>query len=82
MDRMFFLWLSPFVLIALLGRAQPAGQKTYCNPIDIYQTYQVFADQGSKLELRALTIDQNYNFAIESFNESGVSKASPPVQLK
>jgi xylan 1,4-beta-xylosidase len=48
----------------------------------LYQTYQVFADQGSKLELRALTIDQDYSFAIESFNEAGVSKASHPVHLK
>jgi len=42
----------------------------------------LFADQGSKLELRALTIDQDYSFAIESFNESGVSRASPTVHLK
>jgi hypothetical protein len=48
----------------------------------LYQTYQLFADQGSKLELRALTIDQDYSFAIESFNESGVSKASAPVHIK
>ena len=48
----------------------------------LYQTYQVFADQGSKLELRALTVDQDYSFAIESFNESGVSKASPPLHIK
>jgi xylan 1,4-beta-xylosidase len=48
----------------------------------LYQTYQLFADQGSKLELRALTIDQDYSFAIESFNESGVSRASPTVHLK
>ena len=48
----------------------------------LYQTYQLFADQGSKLELRALTIDQDYSFAIESFNESGVSKASTPVHIK
>jgi hypothetical protein len=42
----------------------------------LYQCYQVFADQPSKLELRALTLDQDYSFAIEAFNESGVSKAS------
>ena len=51
-------------------------------PHKLYQTYQVFADQGSKLELSALTIDQDYSFAIESFNESGVSKASHPVHIK
>lgn len=42
----------------------------------LYQTYQVFADQGNQLELRALTVDQDYYFAIESFNENGVSKIS------
>jgi hypothetical protein len=47
----------------------------------LYQTYQVFADQGSSLELRALTIGQDYRFAIEAFNENGVSSASDPVHL-
>ncbi len=42
----------------------------------LYQTYQIFADQENQLELRALTIDQEYYFAIESFNENGVSKIS------
>ena len=36
----------------------------------LYQTYQVFADQRTALELRALTIGQAYSFAIEAFNES------------
>ncbi|HTL56001.1 MAG TPA: family 43 glycosylhydrolase [Candidatus Limnocylindrales bacterium] len=48
----------------------------------LYQTYQVFADQGTKLELRALTIGQSYHFAIEAFNESGVSKLSEPVSIR
>jgi hypothetical protein len=42
----------------------------------LYETYQVFADRPAELELRALTIDQEYYFAIEAFNESGVSKLS------
>ncbi|MCA1604423.1 MAG: fibronectin type III domain-containing protein, partial [Acidobacteria bacterium] len=42
----------------------------------LYQTYQVFADQGNTLELRALTIGQDYYFAIEAFDENGVSKVS------
>jgi xylan 1,4-beta-xylosidase len=45
----------------------------------LYQCYQVFADQRPALELRALTVDQDYSFAIEAFNESGVSKLSSPV---
>jgi len=48
----------------------------------LYQTYQVFADQGNSLELRALTIGQDYYFAIESFNENGVSKVSDIVYIK
>ena len=31
-----------------------------------------FADEGSSLELRALTIGQHYSFGIESFDENGV----------
>lgn len=42
----------------------------------LYQTYQVFADQGNTLELRALTTGQDYYFAIEAFDENGVSKVS------
>lgn len=48
----------------------------------LYQTYQVFADQGNTLELRALTIGQDYYFAIESFDENGVSKVSDIVYTK
>jgi hypothetical protein len=42
----------------------------------LYQTYQVWADQPTSLEIRALTLGQKYYFAIESFNEEGVSTLS------
>ena len=48
----------------------------------LYQTYQVFADQGNTLVLRALTIGQDYYFAIEAFDENGVSKLSDVVYIK
>jgi hypothetical protein len=48
----------------------------------LYQTYQVFADQGTTLEIRALTIGQEYSFAVEAFGEAGVSKPSEPVRVK
>ena len=48
----------------------------------LYETYQVFADEPSALEIRALTVGQKYTFAIEAFNENGVSKPSPPVVLE
>ena len=48
----------------------------------LYQTYQVFADKETKLELRALTINQDYYFAIETFNESGVSQLSEIIYCK
>jgi xylan 1,4-beta-xylosidase len=48
-------------------------------PDKLYQTYQVFADQGTSLEIRALTLGQAYSFAVEAFNESGVSAVSYPV---
>jgi xylan 1,4-beta-xylosidase len=48
----------------------------------LYQTYQVFADQRPALELRALTLAQPYSFAIEAFNENGVSTVSPVVRVE
>ena len=48
----------------------------------LYQTYQVWADDETKLELRALNVGQQYCFAIEAFNETGVSKMSEVVESK
>lgn len=42
----------------------------------LYQTWQVFADQGNQLEVRALNVGQDYYFAIEAFDENGVSALS------
>ena len=50
-------------------------------PDKLYQTYQVFADTGQRLELRALTAGQEYYVAIEAFDEVGVSKPSGAVKL-
>jgi xylan 1,4-beta-xylosidase len=45
----------------------------------LYQTYQIWGDEPSKLELRALTVGQKYYYAIEAFNENGVSTKSDVV---
>lgn len=45
----------------------------------LYQTYQVFGDQPNTLEIRALNKGVDYYFAIEAFNENGVSKVSEAV---
>jgi xylan 1,4-beta-xylosidase len=50
-------------------------------PDKLYQTYQVFADRGTTLELRALNVGQEYYVAIEAFDENGVSKVSAPVRV-
>jgi hypothetical protein len=50
-------------------------------PNKLYSTYQFFADQRPRLELRTLTVGQKYFVAIESFNEVGVSKLSDAVEL-
>jgi xylan 1,4-beta-xylosidase len=50
-------------------------------PDKLYQTYQRFADEGDTLELRALTVGQRYYFAIESFDENGVSQLSGVVPI-
>jgi len=52
------------------------------SPSKLYQTYQRFSDQGTTLELRALTVGQAYWVAIESFDENGVSTLSAPVPIR
>ncbi|HEU4723629.1 MAG TPA: hypothetical protein VFS59_19910, partial [Gemmatimonadaceae bacterium] len=51
-------------------------------PTKLHQTYQRFADDGTTLELRALTVGQSYWAAIESFDENGVSALSPVVPIQ
>jgi xylan 1,4-beta-xylosidase len=48
----------------------------------LYQTYQIFGDEPSTKEIRALSKGVSYYFAIEAFNESGVSGKSEVVQIK
>ena len=48
----------------------------------LYQTYQVFGNQPSAQEIRALNIGVSYYFAIEAFNENGVSTLSEVVFVK
>lgn len=50
-------------------------------PDRLYQTYQVFADQGAEREIRALTVGQSYYFAVEAFDENGVSALSEVVRV-
>jgi hypothetical protein len=35
--------------------------------------YQVFADRGTRLDVRALSVGVDYHVAVEAFNENGVS---------
>lgn len=51
-------------------------------PDRLHHTYQVFADRGSWLELRALNVDDGYYAAVEAFDESGVSALSDTVEVK
>ncbi len=51
-------------------------------PTKLYQTYQRFADEGTTLELRALTVGVRYWVAIESFDENGVSTLGEPVEIR
>jgi xylan 1,4-beta-xylosidase len=50
-------------------------------PDRLYQTYQRFADEGTTLDVRALTVGQAYWFAVEAFDERGVSRLSAPVEV-
>jgi hypothetical protein len=51
-------------------------------PTKLYETYQRFSDQGTTLELRALTVGQSYYVAIESFDENGVSRLSAAIPIR
>lgn len=42
----------------------------------LYQTYQVFGDAPTSLEIRALSKGVSYYFAVEAYNETGVSRLS------
>ncbi len=48
----------------------------------LYQTYQRFADEENMLEIRALNVNQDYYFAIEAFNENGVSPRGKAIYCK
>ena len=47
----------------------------------LYQTYQVFSDQPTSIEIRALTVGQSYSVAVEAFSEGGVSKVSAALKI-
>lgn len=51
-------------------------------PDKLYQTYQLWADRGDKLELRALNVGVKYYAAVEVFNENGVSTLSPVQEIR
>ena len=51
-------------------------------PDKLYQTYQFWNDEPNKFELRALNVGVPYYYAIEAFNENGVSSASAVMETK
>jgi len=51
-------------------------------PDKLYQTYQFWNDQPATFELRALNVGVPYYFAVEAFNETGVSGLSEVVGAK
>ncbi|MFT4031359.1 MAG: discoidin domain-containing protein [Siphonobacter sp.] len=50
-------------------------------PDKLYQTYQLWHDQPNHLELRALNVGSPYSFAMEAFNENGVSINSKVISV-
>jgi len=50
-------------------------------PDRLHLSYQVFADRGTELELRALNVGVGYHVAVEAFDENGVSPLSAVVAL-
>ena len=52
------------------------------SPTKLYQTYQRFGDEGTTIELRALTVGQAYWAAIETFDENGVSALGAALPIR
>lgn len=48
-------------------------------PDKLYSSWMVY--EKNALELRSLTVDQGYYFAVEAFNENGVSERTPVVRV-
>ena len=49
-------------------------------PDKLYSSWLVYDD--NQLLLKALTTDQEYYFAIEAFNENGISESSEPIRVE
>src|SRR5258708_40093414 len=50
-------------------------------PANLYQTYQRFADQGTTLELRALTVGQGYWLASRALTKTACRSSAPQSRL-
>lgn len=44
------------------------------SPDKLYNSYMIYKNKGTTLELRSLNKNQKYYFAIEAFNENGISE--------
>ena len=49
-------------------------------PDKLYSSWMVY--EKNSLELKSLSIEQDYYFAIEAFNENGISERSKPVRIE
>lgn len=49
-------------------------------PDKLYSSWMVYGD--NQLDLKSLGVDQEYYFAVEAFNENGVSARTKPVRVK
>jgi len=47
----------------------------------LYQTYRCLPISGAALELRALTLNQSYSFAIEAFTRVACQKPGPVLRI-
>ncbi len=66
---------------AAVGGAVGYNVRWGIGPEKLHETYQVFADHPTRLEIRALNVEPAYWFAIEAFDENGVSKLSRVVRV-
>jgi hypothetical protein len=49
-------------------------------PDKLYSSWMVY--DNNSLDMKSLTVDQSYFFAIEAFNENGISTRTKPMRVE
>ncbi len=74
--------VNPFQQLGILAKDNAQGYNVRWGiaPDKLYSSWLVY--DANQLELKSLTVGQSYYFAVESFNESGVSERTKTVKVE